>query len=156
MINFYKKFKNQKFNKISQRDPSCGHLLLVLRSKLYLTFIKMKKKILSSCYVILVLSLEIYYCTCTCFFRRYIFAYFRPYCGFFCLIFFTIGRCEKYLSKSVIKIGKICSPPLPYAAAEKSRKLGLSYSKAYKSKTNKLFKGFFWYSYWGNIHVHHI
>ncbi len=63
---------------------------------------------------------------------------------FFLPDFLTIGRCEKYLSKSVIKISESCSPPLPYAAAKKLRKLGFSYSKAYKSKTNPLFEGFFY------------
>jgi hypothetical protein len=71
------------------------------------------------------------------------FCLFSSLLWFFLPDFFTKGRCEKYLSKSVIKISESCSAPLPYAAAEKSQKLGFSYSKAYKSKTNPLFKGFF-------------
>ncbi len=38
MINACKKFKNSKFKQMSRRDPSCGHLLEILRSKLFVTF----------------------------------------------------------------------------------------------------------------------
>jgi hypothetical protein len=42
MKNAYKKFKNLKLKKLIRRDPSCGHLLLILRSKLSLKFSKKK------------------------------------------------------------------------------------------------------------------
>jgi hypothetical protein len=86
MINAYKKFKNKNLKKIGQRDSSCGHLLLILRSKLSLKF-SIKKNFFLSC-------LKILYCSCTCFFQKYIFSYFRVY---FLKIFYYIDIGEIFM-----------------------------------------------------------
>jgi hypothetical protein len=86
MINAYKKFKNKKYKKKSQRDPSCGHFLLILRSKLSLKFsIKKKKNFKLSGNSSLLLYL---------FFQKYIFSYFRVY---FLKIFLNIHTGEIFV-----------------------------------------------------------
>jgi hypothetical protein len=86
MINAYKKFKNKKFKKINRRDPSCGHLLLILRSKLSLKFsikIFFFLKLSRNSFLLLYL-----------FFQKYIFSYFRVY---FLKIFFYIHTGEIFM-----------------------------------------------------------
>ena len=85
MINAYKIFYNKKFKKISRRDPSCGHLLLILRSKLSLKFSIKKFFFKLSENSLLLLYL---------FFQKYIFSYFRVY---FLKIFFDIHTGEIFM-----------------------------------------------------------
>jgi hypothetical protein len=49
----------------------------------------------------------------------------------------TIDACVKDLSELFNEIGESCSPPLPHAAGENTRKTGFLQTKAYKSKTKK-------------------
>jgi hypothetical protein len=55
----------------------------------------------------------------------------------------TIDACVKDLSDLLNKIGESCSPPLPHAAGENTRKTGFLQIKAYKSKMSKKFSKFF-------------
>jgi hypothetical protein len=48
----------------------------------------------------------------------------------------TIDACVKDLSDLFNEIGESCSPPLPHAAGEKTRKTVFLQAKAYKSKMN--------------------
>jgi hypothetical protein len=62
--------------------------------------------------------------------------------------FFTVGRSVKYLSKSIVEISESCSPPLPRATAEKSRKPGFSLQKLLSQK-RKFFLKIFVYIHTG-------
>jgi hypothetical protein len=86
MKNAYKKFKNKKFKKIIRRDPSCGHLLLILRSKLSLKF-SIKKKFFLKLSENSLLLLYL-------FFQKYICSYFPVY---FLKIFFDIHIGEIFM-----------------------------------------------------------
>ncbi len=103
MINAYKKCKNKKFKKISQRDPSCGHLQLILRSKLSLKFsIKIFFLKLSGNSLLLLYL----------FFQKYIFSYFRVY---FLKIFFYIHTGEIFMY--IILKNQCCSNVVPDTAS---------------------------------------
>ena len=47
--------------------------------------------------------------------------------------------CAKDLSNFIFEMGVSCSPPLPRAAGENTRKTGFLHKKAYKSKKKKKF-----------------
>jgi hypothetical protein len=69
---------------------------------------------------------------------------------------FPTDSCVNGLSDLIFQIGESCSPLLPRAAGENTRKTGFLHTKAYKSKKKKNFSNFFRYSQRRGIHVHHV
>ncbi len=66
-----------------------------------------------------------------------------------------MDACVKDLSDFFNEIGESCSPPLPHAAGENTRKTGFLQTKAYKSKMNKKNSKFFEYFERREFYVHH-